>query len=288
MIADTIARPRNKDGPRSAYMPETAEILRVRPMTELDTLLDVRRKNGIPLGHSPGQFVQVSILGVGECPISICSSPTQPDMFQLCVRRVGEVTGFIHRLKVGDPIGIRGPLGHGFNIHELHGHDMLIIAGGCALAPARSLIQYILDRRGDFGRFDLLYGGRSPRELLFYDELVEWQRSDAVNCHVIVDHPGDTWKGRTGVVTKLFDELAPLDLDRTRVAVIGPPIMFKFVMMEVLARGIPQSHIYCSLERRMKCGIGKCGHCQVNDAYACLDGPVFNYSRLTELREALE
>lgn len=288
MLAERTFRKSVKTDNTSAYVPEPAQILRVRPMTDLDTLFDLRLQSGRSLNHSPGQFVQVSILGVGECPISISSPPTRPDTFQLSVRRVGEVTRFIHQLVPGDTIGIRGPLGHGFNVSELRGHDILVVAGGCALAPARSLIQYILDRRDEFGRFHLLYGGRSPKELLFRDELDNWQNSDAIDCHITVDDPDDQWKGATGLVTKLFDRIPRLDPRRTLVAVIGPPLMFRFVTMEVLARRIPQDQIYCSLERRMKCGIGKCGHCQINDKYACMDGPVFKCSQLATLREALE
>lgn len=288
MPAQTLQPDSSTFAAADVYLPEPARVLCVRPLTDFDTLFDLQLESGDSLGHAPGQFVQVSILGVGECPISVCSPPTRPDTFQLSVRRVGEVTGFIHQLTTGDVVGIRGPLGHGFNVEELHGHDILIVAGGCALAPARSLIQYVLDRRSRFGRFSLLYGGRSPGELLFRDDLEDWLHRRDVDCHVTVDHPDDRWSGRTGVVTRLFDEIAPLDTRNTLVAIIGPPVMFKFVMLEILARGIPQNQIYCSLERRMKCGIGKCGHCQINNVYACIDGPVFKYSQLMPLREALE
>ncbi|MCG3127480.1 MAG: Anaerobic sulfite reductase subunit B [Phycisphaerae bacterium] len=276
------------DFPYSIYLPEAARVLNVNPMTELDSLFELELESGRALGHAPGQFVQVSVFGFGECPISISSSPTRGPRFELSIRRVGEVTNALHRLRSGDSVGIRGPLGHGFDVRELHGHDMLVIAGGCALAPARSLIQYVLDERQRFGSFHVLYGARSPNELLFRDELARWGQRDDVHCHVIVDHADESWRGRAGVVTKLFDELPELDRERTMVAVIGPPIMFRFVMLEVLALGIPQNHVYCSIERRMKCGIGKCGHCQANDVYVCMEGPVFKYGRLKALREAIE
>ncbi|TWT41935.1 Anaerobic sulfite reductase subunit B [Phycisphaerae bacterium RAS1] len=272
----------------SVYLPEPADVLAVKPLTALETQYDLQLQSGEPLCHAPGQFVQVSIFGVGECPISICSSPTRPRTFQLTVRRVGEVTSAIHTLKAGDQVGIRGPLGRGFDVEALHGHDMLIVAGGCALAPARSLIHYILDRRGSFGEFHLLYGARAPAELLFRDELDQWQADREVNCLVTVDRGDPTWTGNTGVVTRLFYKLPPLDPARTKVAVIGPPVMFKFVMLELVARRIPQRNIFCSLERRMKCGVGKCGHCQVNHLYACLDGPVFSYDEIAAVREAIE
>ncbi|RJP34433.1 MAG: oxidoreductase [Phycisphaerales bacterium] len=272
----------------STYIPLAGMVRRVTKLTALEQLFEIRLPNGRPLGHSPGQFVQVSIMGVGECPISIASSPTRPDSFDLCVRRVGEVTGFIHRLRPGDTVGIRGPLGHGFDVDELHGRDVLIVAGGLGLAPARSVIQYILDERPRFGQFHLLYGAREPAELLFRDDLTRWRQSPDVNFHLTVDRADEQWRGHTGVVTTLFHRLPRLDPDNTMVAIIGPPIMFKFVVLEVLARRIPQKNVFCSLERRMKCGVGKCGHCQANNVYVCTEGPVFRYGQLKALREALE
>jgi sulfite reductase subunit B len=272
----------------SLFEPQQAEIVGDRKLTALENLYTFRFVNGAVLGHSPGQFVQVAILGVGECPISICSSPTRPHTFDLCVRRVGEVTEHIHRLRTGDVIGIRGPLGHGFDMQEMYDHDILIVAGGLGIAPVRSLIHYILDERRRFGAFHLLYGARSPQELLFREDIAKWRESREVNFHVTVDRPDEQWRGRSGVVTTLFKELPKLDPARTLAVVVGPPIMFKFVVLEVLARGIPQASVYCSLERRMKCGVGKCGHCQVNHVYVCLEGPVFKYAQLKALREAVE
>jgi NAD(P)H-flavin reductase len=263
-------------------------VLAVRSLTAQEKLLEIERSDGRPLGHQPGQFVQISLVGVGECPISICSSPTRGRSFELCVRRAGEVTTHIHQLRPGQMVGIRGPLGRGFDLNDLYGNDLLIVAGGLGLAPARSLIQYVLDERGRFGQFHLLYGARHPSELLFREDLAAWRENRDVNFHLTVDRPDEAWRGKVGVVTTLFRALPPLDPRGTRVVVIGPPVMFKFVVLEVLARRIPQNHIYCSLERRMKCGVGKCGHCQVNHVYVCMDGPVFTYGRLKALREALE
>ena len=275
-------------GQDSVYVPKPAQVLEVKTMTDLEKHFSLAFVDQQPLGHQPGQFVQVSITGIGECPISICSAPTRPAAFELCVRRVGEVTTHIHELEAGDIIGIRGPLGHGFDVREFYGKDILIVAGGLGMAPARSLIQYILDERARFGAFHLLYGGRTPNELLFRDDLLRWRESDDVNFQTTVDQPDSQWRGKSGVVTTLFRDLPRLDPERTLVAIIGPPIMFKFVVLEVLSRRIPQKNVYCSLERRMKCGIGKCGHCQANNVYACLEGPVFKYGDLKALREAIE
>lgn len=271
---------------RSQYTPRAARIMNITRMTPYDALFDIQFEDGTPLGHRPGQFVQISIPGVGECPISVCSSPTRPPLFQLSVRRVGEVTSAIHHLHVGDLVGIRGPLGRGIDPQEIDGSDILIVVGGCALAPARSLIHYILDQRMRFGRFDLLYGARSPKELLFRNELKVWRDSRDVNCQITVDSGDATWHGRTGVVTQLFTDLPAMNVDNTHAVIIGPPTMFRFVLKEVLNRNISEERVFCSLERRMKCGIGKCGHCQVNDLYACIDGPVFRYSEVRTRPEA--
>lgn len=269
-------RPKIRSDPASMYVPCAARVLSVQHLTELEKLFSLVLDDGAspgPLGHGPGQFVQVAIPGVGECPISLCSSPTRTPLFELCVRRVGEVTTHIHNLLPGDRVGIRGPLGHGFDLEEFVGRDVLIVAGGLGLAPARSLIQYILDERSRFGQFHLLYGARSPSELLFRDDLLRWHETRDVNFLVTVDKPDPQWRGKSGVVTTLFRHLPRLDPQRTAVAVIGPPVMFKFVVLEVLGRGIPQKNVFCSLERRMRCGVGKCGHCQANNVYCCIEGP---------------
>ena len=163
-------------GQQSVYVPRPAQVLEVKTLTDLEKHFSLAFVDQQPLGQQPGQFVQVSIPppppGIGECPISICSAPTRPAAFELCVRRIGEVTTHIHELEAGDIVGIRGPLGHGFDVREFYGKDVLIVAGGLGMAPARSLIQYILDERARFGNFHLLYGGRTPNELLFRDDLL--------------------------------------------------------------------------------------------------------------------
>ena len=178
-------------------------------------------------------------------------------------------------------LGVAGPF---VGVHK----DVLIVAGGLGIAPVRSLIQYVLDERARFGAFHLLYGARSPEELLFKADVIRWRERDDVNFHVTVDRPDEQWRGRTGVVTTLFSVLPKLEPKETMAVIVGPPVMFKFVVLEVLGRRIPQRNVYCSLERRMKCGIGKCGHCQANNVYVCLEGPVFRYGELKALREAIQ
>jgi sulfhydrogenase subunit gamma (sulfur reductase) len=271
----------------SIYAPEMARLVEVTPMTTLEKLFTIELPEGRSLGHNPGQFVMVSVLGVGEAPISITSSPSRSNgTFQLCVRRVGDVTNALHALKPGAKIGVRGPYGHGFPIEKMRGRDILFAPGGLGLAPLRSLINQVLDERATFGRVIILYGARRPQELLFRDELDEWMARDDVECLVTVDRGDETWDGHVGVITTLFPKIT-INPRNTTAITCGPPIMYRFVLMEMLGKGIPETQIYLSLERRMKCGVGKCGHCQINNLYCCQQGPVFTYAQIKGVEEAL-
>ncbi len=271
----------------SIYVPEMARLVEVRPMTELEKYFKIELPNGKNLGHDPGQFVMLSIPGVGEAPISISSSPSRSNgSFELCVRNVGDVTGALHRMEPGQMVGIRGPYGYGFPIERMRGRDMLFAPGGLGLAPLRSLINQVLDERGTFGRVMILYGAKRPAELLYRDELDEWAARDDVEFHVTVDRAEDDWEGNVGVITTLFPKVT-LDPRNTVAVTCGPPIMYRFVLMEMLGKGLSESQIYLSLERRMKCGVGKCGHCQINDLYCCQEGPVFTYAQIKNVPEAL-
>ena len=272
---------------RSLYAPEFARLTSVQPVTELEKLFTIELPSGKSLGHEPGQFVMLSIPGVGEAPISITSSPSRSNgTFDLCVRKMGDVTGVLHGLQEGAMVGIRGPFGHGFPIDEMRGKDMLFAPGGLGLAPLRSLINQVLDEREDFGRIIILYGAKRPAELLFRDELDQWAARDDVEFHVTVDRGEDDWEGNVGVITTLFPKVS-IDPHETIAVTCGPPIMYRFVLMEMLGKGIPENHIYLSLERRMKCGVGKCGHCQINGLYCCQSGPVFTYDQIKNVPEAL-
>ena len=270
----------------SLYLPRMAEIVRIKQLTQKEKLFTLRLEKGQSLAQSPGQFVEVSAFGIGEAPISVSSSPTRNGTFELCVRAVGSVTDAMHRMNEGDWLGIRGPFGHGFPVEKMRGKDMLFAPGGLGLAPLRSLIHFVLDERESFGRVIILYGARNPSELLFREELDAWSRRSDVAFHVTVDRGDDNWTGRVGVITTLFPGIAVNP--RSTVAVsCGPPIMYRFVLIELLAKGIPENQIYMSLERRMKCGVGKCGHCQINGVYCCQEGPVFTYAQIKGLKEAI-
>ena len=269
------------------YVPELARVLTARPMTEMEIFLELRLPGRAPLGHTPGQFVQLSLLGVGEVPISICSSPTLGDRFQLCVREAGSATHPMQRISGSERVGIRGPFGKGFPLSEMLGRDLVLVAGGLGMAPMRSLIAYALDCRDDFGRLTVVYGSKNPQSLLFKDDLSDWRRSDDLELIVTVDQADENWQGRTGVATGPLSELSP-NPDNTMAVVIGPPVLFRFAAATLFDLGLGPDSIFFSLERNFHCGIGKCGHCQLNDLYVCQDGPVFRLSRLMKRTEAVE
>jgi sulfite reductase subunit B len=271
----------------SVYLPLMARLLRAEQMTKLEKLFTLELPDGAHLGNEPGQFVEVSLLGIGEAPISVSSSPSRSNgTFELCVRNVGDVTNALHQMQPGGVVGIRGPFGTPFPIDRMKGKDVLFAAGGLGLAPLRSLINQVLDERAFFGRVIILYGTKQPGEILFADELQEWAGRDDVEFHMTVDRGDESWQGHVGVITTLFPRITVNPRD-TVAATCGPPIMYRFVLMELLGKGIPETQIYLSLERRMKCGVGKCGHCQINELYCCQDGPVFRYADIKGLEEAL-
>ena len=264
----------------------SGKIVAAKMLTEKEKHFRVVLDGDRPLGHKPGQFVEVSIFGVGEAPISICSSPTQEGSFEMCVRNVGSVTNLLHKMDAGAPLAIRGPYGNGFDMTAMQGKDVVFVAGGLGLAPARGVIKYVLDKRRDFGKVTILYGAKNPSELLFKEDLSEWAARQDCAFHVTVDRPDEAWKGNRGVITTLF-KFVKTDPSNTYAVIIGPPVMYKYAILEALSLGIPESRILCSLERRMKCGVGKCGHCQISNVYVCKDGPVFSYAQIKRLREGI-
>ncbi len=270
----------------SIYLPEPATVVKVEQMTDTEKLFELKLNSGSELGHQPGQFITISVMGIGEAPISVSSSPTKKGGFELVVRQVGRLTGALHRLTAGSHVGIRGPFGTNFPIEEAKGKDILFVGGGIGLVPLRSFINYVLDNRDDYGRVIILFGSRNPAERLFCDELDEWTRRDDIEFLESVDRADDSWKGNVGVITTLFPKVE-FEPDRTVCTIVGPPVMYKFVLLELDEQKVPYENIFLSLERRMKCGVGKCGHCQIQDLYACKDGPVFRYSDISDYREAI-
>lgn len=273
-------------GMERLYIPTLAEIVSTRQLTELEKLFEIRLLEPVPFHFEPGQFILLSVLGVGEAPVTLASSPLKKDGVEVCVRRVGSLTNALHRLQEGATIGLRGPFGKGFPIEALKGKDLLFVAGGIGIIPLRSLIHYVLERRKDFGQLSILYGAKTPKEFLFTDELKAWGQRGDVRLMLTVDKPDETWKGNAGVITRL---IPPLELrpKETYAVIVGPPVMYKFVLMELYQKALPESQILMSLERRMRCGVGKCGHCQINNVYVCQEGPVFSYQFLKRLPEAI-
>jgi NAD(P)H-flavin reductase len=266
------------------FEPREATIVRSVQATPTETHFTLQMADGQPMEYEPGQIVELSLFGYGEIPIGFASSPTRKHTFDLVVRSVGRVSNAACSLKKGDSVFVRGPLGHGFDLDKLRGKDVLIVAGGIGLCPTRSLIQYILDRRGEFKRFILFYGAREPKLQLFTDDLEKWRKTHDVEFFETVDKGGDGWTGNVGVITTLFPqvELGP----ETRAVICGPPIFYRFVVRELDQIGVSRENVFVDLERRMKCGVGKCGHCQINDKYVCVDGPVFSFADVQGLEEA--
>jgi len=271
---------------RTLYIPEPAVVLATEEPTATVRLLTLRRADDRPLGHAPGQFVQVSLFGVGEAPISVASAQAEGDAtFNLCVRRLGRVTTAIHRLRPGERVGIRGPYGRGFRTEQMEGKHVVFIAGGIGVAPLRSLVQHCLAASDRFAGLTLLYGARTPADLLFTGDLDAWPRR-GLDVRLTVDRGDGGWTGHVGLITTLLE---PLEMDpaRTVAAVCGPPVMYRFVIDVLRRKGVPPDRIQVSLERRMRCGVGKCGHCAIGDLYACTDGPVFTYDAIRDLPGAL-
>jgi NAD(P)H-flavin reductase len=270
----------------SNYRIRKARVIRTKQMTAHEKLFEIILEGGENLDYEPGQFVMVSLFGIGEAPISICSSPTKPGSFELCVRAVGKVTHSMHKLEAGDEIGIRGPYGKGFPVRILEGNDLLFVGGGLGIAPLRSLIKYAFDNRRDFGKIHILLGCKTSQDMLFADELQEWFKRMDVHYECTVDRAAPDWAGHVGQITTLIPGVH-LEPERTFAVIVGPPIMYKFVIKELLPKKIPESQIFVSLERHMKCGMGKCGRCQIQNLYCCQDGPVFSYEQVRAMSEAL-
>lgn len=283
-----------RDRRANPYQPEMARIVRILPLGDrardnhrLFTLRFEDDERARRFRHRPGQFVMLSVPGTGEAPISISSTPTRPEVLELCIRRVGRLTDALYRLRANDRVGVRGPYGNGFPVEELEGEDLLLVAGGLGMAPLRSLLGYALDRRERFGKVTLMYGAKAPEEMLFRDELTALTGRGDLECLLTVDRdPSGSWPYHVGLLPKLFDH-TEIDPGSTHAAICGPPIVYRFVLERLLALGFSKDRILMSLERRMKCGVGKCGHCSIGYKYTCVHGPIFTYWDALNLPEMI-
>jgi sulfhydrogenase subunit gamma (sulfur reductase) len=266
-----------------------AEITNIIHLTEMEKLFHIRIIDPIErdtFTFLPGQFVMLEVPGYGEVPISISASPTNHGYIELCIRKAGVVTSMLHRASRGARVGIRGPFGTHFPMGKMKGSDILLIAGGLGLAPLRAPIFHVTENRSDYRNVHIMYGTKDPSQLLFDYQYKTWEKIDGVNLSVIVERGDPSWKGPVGLITKLMDGMKIVG-DETYAIVCGPPVMFKFVCNQLGKMGVPMHRMFVSLERRMHCGMGKCCRCNIGSTYTCVDGPVFDYWSVMNLKEAI-
>ncbi|MDD2581478.1 MAG: FAD/NAD(P)-binding protein [Desulfuromonadaceae bacterium] len=276
----------------NSHLPIPAVVAAIRPLAVDTSLLTLHTEPGHPVASSflPGQFLQLSLPGVGEIPLSYCGVPSRDGSIELCIRHVGHVTTPLKSAAPGDAVGVRGPFGHGFPLSAYAGQDLLLIAGGLGIAPLRSLLLTLLKQRELWGRLTLLYGARETGALMFLDELLEFQRRGVIELQLTVDRPGYCINGppecRVALLPALLEQLA-LEPGRTCAAICGPPVVYPLLVSRLRLLGVADDRIHLSLERRMKCGVGLCGHCAVGTRLCCVDGPVFSFAELAGIEGAL-
>ncbi len=265
-------------------IPTIGVITAIRQDTpDVKTFRVLTRDGKKPFEHRPGQCAMVSIPGVSEAMFSITSSPTNKEFMEFSIKKCGCLTTLLHSIEVGQEVTVRGPYGNPFPVDtEFKGKDMLFIAGGIGLAPLRSVINYIRDNRDNYGKVDIVYGSRSMEDLVDFEEIkTEWMNEKDFNVHLTIDRAQDEWDGHVGFVPSYVEELS-FDTNKTAV-LCGPPIMIKFTLASLLKLGFNKTQVYTTLELRMKCGVGKCGRCNVGDKYVCKDGPVFRFDQLDKI-----
>ena len=269
------------------YIPKTAKIIAIRDEASGERPIrtfKVALQNGNNFNHRPGQCAMVGILGIGESMISIASSPNQEGFLEFSIMKLGKVTSALHACEAGDTISLRGPYGNGFPISDWKGKNIVTIGGGIGQAPLRPIVQYILDNRGDFRQLDIIYGARTSSDLCFKEELFELEKRDDVKVYLSIDIEEEGWTRFVGFVPTNLLEIKPSP-ENTIAITCGPVVMIKFVIKNLLELGFSDQQIFTTMENRMKCGIGKCGRCNVGHLYVCKDGPVFSYATLKDLPE---
>ncbi len=269
---------------KNVLIPLVAVVTEIRKDTPDVKTFRVESKNGgVCFKHMPGQCAMLSIPGVGEAMFSITSSPTNTEFMEFSIKKCGELTSWLHNIEVGQEVTIRGPYGNAFPVDTvLKGKDLLFIAGGIGLAPLRSVINYVRHFRNEYGKIDIVYGARSKDDFVDFEEMQkEWATSEGVNLHLTIDRPQEGWSGHVGFVPDFVKELN-FDTNKS-VLVCGPPIMIKFVLKALESLGFDKTQVYTTMELRMKCGVGKCGRCNIGSKYVCKDGPVFRCDELDEL-----
>lgn len=268
----------------NALVPHVAVVTKiVRETPDVKSFYVQAPEGGKPFEHMPGQCAMVSIPGQGEAMISITSSPTVKDYIEFSVKKVGRLTGFLHDLNPGDEILVRGPYGRPFPVDtELKGSDLVFVAGGIGLAPLHSVINYCRAKHEDYGSLSVIYGSRSKEDLVDYQEMLdEWEKDPSIHVYLTIDREEEGWDGHVGFVPNYVKEVKP-SLS-SKVLICGPPVMIKFTLAGLKEMGFALDQVYTTMEMRMKCGIGKCGRCNIGSKYVCKDGPVFRFDELNEL-----
>jgi NAD(P)H-flavin reductase len=268
-------------------LPRPYRVVRNRAETEDTVTLELAALDGAAMGFEAGQFTMLSVFGVGEVPISISGDPTSPGTLWHTVRDVGGTTKAIVHATRGDVLGVRGPYGTGWGATDGAGGDVVFVAGGIGLAPLRPAVLQVLAQRERYGRVVLMYGTRSPQDVVYARELERWRGRFDVEVELTVDYGPPGWRGRVGLVTSLIPR-AGFDPANTLALACGPEVMMRYVCAELADRGVPPGRIRVSMERNMHCGVGLCGHCQIRDVFACVDGPVLSYERAADLLDARE
>ncbi|HUS91564.1 MAG TPA: FAD/NAD(P)-binding protein [Phycisphaerae bacterium] len=263
----------------NSYLPQSAELLEV--LDETPTIKTFVVKPSSPLSFRAGQFVQLTLPGVGEAPFTPSSSPTEPDRIAITVLRTGEVTTRLHECRPGETLGLRGPFGKGYPVEKLAGREVLVVGGGVGLAPLRALILALLNDLGPIKRLSIKYGARCKEELLYPEQYERWTAHDKVDMAVTIDNPQEGWTGHTGVVTTL---LKGLDIDKPNCFAFacGPSVMLRFTTLALMEEELEPEQIYLSMNRRMSCGMGLCGRCNIGQYYLCKDGPDMNYALIKD------
>ena len=271
------------------YLPLPMRIERVHVETDDNMLKTFRlafvHQEDAPGFHfTPGQFCEISVFGKGEAPFGIASSPMEPGPLKFTVNKTGVLTTALHGMEEGDIVGLRGPFGNGYPLDKFEGHNVVIIGGGFAFTTLRSLTQYLLGPRNreHFKDITIIYGAREPGLLLYKEDLAAWEQRKDVEVRLTIDKPAPGWTKHVGFVPDVVEKVAPSSKG-TYAVICGPPVMIRFTMPKLKALGFSPERIFLSLERRMKCGIGKCGRCNIGPYYVCKDGPVFSYAQLEGL-----
>ena len=241
--------------------------------------------NGQHFDYLPGQFAFVSAFGVGEAPFGLASTTARTLRLEFAINRIGTVTTALHRLEPGAVVGVRGPLGNSFPLDEMKGKDLLVLGGGIGGAPLRPVIHTVLDNRADYGDLTILWAARKPSLLVFTDEYDAWQAAPNTDLHLTVDEGDSTWTGNVGLITELLEQVGPSSKNAMAI-ICGPPIMIKFVILSLNKMGFADEQLIMTLEAKMKCGIGKCGRCNIGEKFVCLDGPVFTYTQVSRFLES--